>query len=397
MAHLREAREERKEKSKKVFLTPLIRSGRAPRDYFEELLSFAGVSIGGSRPWDMHVNDPGLFDRVVAKGSLALGEGYMEGQWECDSLDGLFHRVLSARLDERVGKSFRELWMLIRSLATNAQKGRRAYKVGEYHYDIGNDFYMGMLDVRLAYSCGYWSDAESLDASQEAKLDLICRKIDLKPGDKVLDIGCGWGSFAGYAAEHYGAKLVGITVSAEQAKYANERYKELPVEVRLQDYRHLAERFDHIVSVGMFEHVGHKNYRTYMELAERCLNDEGNFLLHTIGRNVSSKSVDPWIEKYIFPNSQLPSPAQITAAVEGLFSIRDWHSFGRDYDPTLMAWHKNFEWNWDDIKGGLDQRFKRMWRYYLLSCAGSFRADDNQLWQILLSKPRKGGEHKNVR
>jgi cyclopropane-fatty-acyl-phospholipid synthase len=376
---------------------PLRKKASNAQQYFEELLGYADVRVNGDRPWDMRVHDSAMFSHVLANGSLALGETYVAGQWDCEQLDGLICRLLRARLEERTGKSLHEVWLAVRARASNPQKGQGAYTVAKRHYDLGNEFYRAMLDDRMTYSCGYWNDAASLDEAQEAKLDLICRKIDLQRGQRVLDIGCGWGSFGGYAAERYGAEVVGITVSVEQAQWASERYKKLPVEVRVQDYRDVQEQFDHIVSVGMFEHVGHKNYRTYMELAERCLRDEGIFLLHTIGRNMSTKSMDPWIEKYIFPNALLPSALQITQAAEGLFAVRDWHAFGGDYDRTLMAWHANFERNWPRIRSGLDEGFHKMWRYYLLMCAGAFRADENQLWQIVLSKPGRGQHCCNVR
>jgi cyclopropane-fatty-acyl-phospholipid synthase len=225
-----------------------------------------------------------------------------------------------------------------------------------------------------------------LTAAQENKLDLICRKLDLRPGMTVLDIGCGWGSFMRFAAEYYQVSCVGVTISREQAQWARENSAGLPLEYRLQDYRELNQRFDRVVSVGMFEHVGHKNYRTYMEVAHRCLEDDGLFLLHTIGKNERASTPDPWIDKYIFPNGALPSIGQIGDAADGLFVAEDLHNFGADYDKTLMAWCRNFESAWPRFSAQLGERFYRMWRYYLLSCAGAFRARDIQLWQWVFSK-----------
>jgi cyclopropane-fatty-acyl-phospholipid synthase len=202
----------------------------------------------------------------------------------------------------------------------------------------------------------------------------------------VLDIGCGWGGFAKYAAEKYGATIHGITVSREQVEFANKFCQGLDVKIELKDYRDLNEKFDRIVSIGMFEHVGYRNYRTFMKVVQRCLKAKGLFLLHTIARNTSGKSTDPWINKYIFPRSMLPSAKQITTAAEGLFILEDWHSFGQYYDKTLMAWYNNFTKNWNKLNNTYDERFYRMWTYYLLSCAGSFRARRNQLWQVLFSK-----------
>jgi len=352
----------------------------------QALLDLADVRIDGDSPWDIRVHNQDMYARVLAGGSLALGESYMDEWWDCDALDRFFEKVLTARLDTKVRSRTRLLWAVITARLFNPQRVSKAYEIGRHHYDIGNDLYRHMLDKRMVYSCGYWEHAEKLDDAQEAKLDLICRKIGIKSGQRILDIGCGWGSFARYAAERYGAEVVGITVSEKQVRLGREICKGLPVEISLQDYRDLDEMFDHVVSVGMFEHVGYRNYRTFMEVVHRCLKREGRFLLHPIGGNASVPPCDPWILTYIFPTSMLPSAKQITAACEGLFVLRDWHSFGHHYDRTLMSWYDNFVENWDAIRGKYDRRFYRMWTYFLLSCAGSFRADMNQVWQIVLTK-----------
>jgi cyclopropane-fatty-acyl-phospholipid synthase len=354
-------------------------------------LSLADVEIGGNRPWDLQVHNEGLYQRALAQGSLGLGESYMDGWWDCERLDEFFYRILQADLEDAV-KQWPQALDLVKATLLNLQKPSRAFQIGQRHYDIGNDLYRSMLDRHLLYSCAYWKDASTLDEAQEAKLDLICRKLNLRPGMQLLDIGCGWGGVAKYAAEHYDLKVVGITVSAEQAKYANELCRGLPVEIRLQDYRDLQGRFDRILSIGMFEHVGYKNYATYMRVVRDQLSHEGLFLLQTIGRNRSGTTIDRWIGRYIFPNSMLPSSTQICDAAEGFLVIEDWHSFGADYDKTLMSWFRNFEQNWDHLKKTYGERFYRMWKYYLLSSAGSFRARQNQLWQIVLS-PRgvRGG------
>ncbi|MGK7370008.1 MAG: cyclopropane fatty acyl phospholipid synthase [Candidatus Halalkalibacterium sp. M3_1C_030] len=349
-------------------------------------LESAGIQINGTRPWDVQVKDDRLFEQVVRKGSLGLGEAYMDGWWEAEALDKFFTRVLEAKLEEQFTLKPAYIFEYIKSVITNPQNREKAFEIGDRHYDIGNDLYKIMLDKRMVYTCGYWQKAEMLDEAQQAKLELVCRKIGLQSGQRVLDIGCGWGSFAQYAAEEYGAEVVGITVSKEQVELGRERCKGLPVEIRLQDYREVNEPFDHIVSLGMIEHVGTKNYRTYMETVHRCLDDEGVFLLHTIGSNQSVRTTDPWIEKYIFPNSLLPSIRQLSRAAEGLFVMEDWQNFGAYYDKTLMAWYQNFDAGWDELKSTYSERFYRMWKYYLLSSAGSFRARKNQLWQIVFSK-----------
>ena len=350
----------------------------------EALLQEAGVTPGGGRPQDIEILDPRFHARVLADGSLGLGESYMDGWWQAHSLDAFLGQLLAARLDERVHGSG-EVWDALKAKLFNLQAGQGSYEVGKRHYDLGNDLYQAMLGKRLVYSCGYWRDAGNLDDAQEAKLELICRKLGLRPGMRVLDIGCGWGEALKYAAERYGVEGVGITISAEQAAYASELCAGLPVQIRLQDYHELDERFDAILSVGMFEHVGVKNYRSYFEVARRCLGEDGLFLLHCIGSNVSRERTDPWIAKYIFPNSMLPSAAQISTALEGLFVLEDWHNFGADYDLTLQAWRDNVEAAWPRLDARYDERFRRMWRFYLAASMATFRTRHSQLWQLLLS------------
>ncbi|MBI3337303.1 MAG: cyclopropane fatty acyl phospholipid synthase [Candidatus Staskawiczbacteria bacterium] len=382
------------------------------RQIIESLLEGTGIAINGNNPHDPQIHNENFYSRVLKYGSLGLGESYMDGWWDCDKLDQFFHKILIADLDRRIKKNWVLALKLSLNIIFNPGKKSKAFEIGKKHYDIGNDLYRAMLDKRLTYTCGYWSqpqskrgssmksgkDAKNLNEAQEAKLDLVCRKIGLTRGKKVLDIGSGWGSFIGYAAKKYGADALGITVSKEQKALADKLYKNLPVQTRLQDYRDIInEKFDHIVSLGMFEHVGCKNYRAFMKIAHNAIKDDGLFLLHTIGGNDSISAIDPWIVKYIFPNGMIPSIKQIGKVIEGLFVMEDWHNFGADYDKTLMAWHKNFENNWDKIKSNYGEKFHRMWRYYLLSCAGSFRARKIQLWQIVLSKKGFRNGYKTIR
>lgn len=364
-------------------------------DIFKEALRQADIRIGGKRPWDIRLNTPGALNRVLAKGSLGLGEAYMDNEWDVDALDEFFDHVLKAQLDKKL-KPLAVALLALQAKIFNLQNIKRAWDVGEQHYDLGNDFFQAMLDPRMTYTCGYWKRADNLADAQEDKLELICRKLELKAGMRVLDIGCGWGSFMGYAAEKHGVECVGLTISKEQAAWGAEKYAGLPVEFRLQDYREETERFDRVVSIGMFEHVGHKNYRMFMEVARRCLAEDGLFLLHTIGNNVTQGGTDPWIHKYIFPNGELPSLSKISASAEGLFVVEDLHNFGSDYEKTLMAWHQNFERAWPTFSAQLGDRFYRMWRYYLLMCAGAFRARDIQLWQWVLSPNGVRGGYSRV-
>lgn len=367
------------------------------KNIVQELLSPADIEINGKRPWDIKIKDERFYQRVLSGGGLGLGESYMDGWWECEMLDEFVSRIVYFNVEEKLKKNWKLRVHILKARLFNLSRKSRAFEIAERHYDVGNELYQNMLDRRMVYSCAYWKDADNLDDAQEAKLDLICKKLGLKPGDKILDIGCGWGSLAKFAVENYDVEVVGITVSKEQFSLGSELCRGLPIDIRLLDYRDIDEKFDHIVSVGMFEHVGYKNYRTYMEIVHKCLEDDGLFLLHTIGNNVSEVTTDPWIDKYIFPNSMIPSMTQISAAVEGLFIAEDCHNFGIYYDKTLTSWFQNFTKNWNKVKGLYDDRFFRMWKYYLLSSAGSFRARYLQVWQIVFSKKGVQGGYRSVR
>ncbi|GKX61358.1 cyclopropane fatty acyl phospholipid synthase [Leminorella grimontii] len=357
-----------------------------------ELLQKADITINGSRPFDIQVHNPHFFKRVLQQGSMGLGESYMDGWWDCARLDMFFHRVLRAGLENSIPKRIGDLMRIAGSRLFNLQSKRRAWMVGERHYDLGNDLFNEILDPYMQYSCGYWKTATTLEQAQQDKLKMICEKLQLRPGMTLLDIGCGWGGLAAFAAKNYGVSVQGVTISKEQQKLAQERCRELDVDILLQDYRSLNNRYDRIVSVGMFEHVGPKNYATYFDVASRNLKPNGLFLLHTIGSKETKDNVDPWINRYIFPNGCLPSVANLAHACEKRFVIEDLHNFGADYDPTLMAWHQRFIQSWDKLSARYDERFKRMFSYYLNACAGAFRARDIQLWQVLLSpKGVEGG------
>ena len=350
----------------------------------KKLLADSGVGIGDSDPWDILVHNPAFYRRVALAGSLGLGESYTEGWWDCACLDEMINRLFRSEVVEHAFVP--RIITLLQAGLRNLQTPSRAFQVGQEHYDLGNDIYQAMLDKQMVYTCAYWAEADNLDRAQQDKLDLVARKLSLQPGMRVLDIGCGWGSFARHAADRFGVEVVGITISKEQLELGRERCRGLPVELRLQDYRDVNEQFDAIVSLGMFEHVGHKNYRTYMQMVARCLRDGGYCLLQTIGNNLSRIGTDPWITRYIFPNGEIPSLRQITAALEGQLIIEDVHSFGPDYDKTLIAWRHNFIQAWPELRGRYSERFYRLWTYYLSVCAGTFRARNLQLWQILLAR-----------
>ncbi|VEG90878.1 cyclopropane fatty acyl phospholipid synthase [Legionella spiritensis] len=359
--------------------------------FIQSLLKSIGVEINGQQPWDIQIHNEDIYHRIVSQGEVGLGESYMDGWWDCPRLDMLFERVFRARLDKEIKVPWRVVLTELAANIISFQGKRHAKQAIRHHYDLGNTLFRAMLDTNMMYSCAYYKDATTLNEAQMAKLDLVCRKLQLKPGMNVLDIGCGWGSFAKYAAEQYGVQVTGVTISQQQYEYAVEQCRGLDVEIRLQDYRDVSGVFDRVVSIGMFEHVGHLNYPVFMRKAYHSLADGGLFLLHTIGSNETTSISSEWIRKYIFPNGMIPSMKQVATASESLLVMEDWQNFGAYYDNTLMAWHQNFVTHWDELKTYYDERFFRMWTYYLLGCAGCFRARDLQLWQIVFSKDGVAG------
>ena len=377
-------------------MMPYYKYMKKEKELIIRLAARAGVTVNGSEPWDIQVHNEDFYARVMRNPYLGLGESYVEGWWDCPRLDEFFFKVLRADLDSEL-KNWTMAAHYIKAVIFNYQTKSRSLKVAQEHYDIGNHLYELMLGRSMAYTCGYWKDAKNLDDAQDAKFELVCRKVGLKPGMKVLDLGCGFGSFLKYAAEHYKVGGVGMNISKEQVKFAKESTKGLPLEFQLADYREAKGTFDRVVSIGLMEHIGYKNYKGLFTLARARLADDGLFLLHTIGSNKSTTAADPWTNKYIFPNGHLPSIKQMGGAMERLFVMEDWHNFGAYYDPTLMAWHDNFAANWDKLKGEYDNRFYRMWTYYLLSCAGAFRARNIELWQAVLSKRGVLGGYQSMR
>jgi cyclopropane-fatty-acyl-phospholipid synthase len=351
------------------------------------LLASADIRINGARRWDIQVHDPHFFNRVLASGTLGFGESYMDGWWDCAALDEMCCRAIRAGLEKRFAFRLPNVWALLTALLANQQTLRRSRKVGRMHYDLSNDFFEAMLDPNMQYSCALFDEGDDLASAQLRKLDWICERLRLRPGLRVLDIGCGWGGLARYAARHYGCQVVGLTISREQFRYAQRWCRGLDVEIQLRDYREIiTERFDRVVSVGMVEHVGHKNYRTYIRAAACSLGDDGLFLCQGICGDSSRRHTDPWITRYIFPNSVLPSLARLTRAAEGVFIVEDVKNIGPNYDPTLLAWEENFRRAWPRFADRYGERFRRMWRFYLLSCAGAFRARRLHVFSILFSR-----------
>jgi len=346
------------------------------------LLDKAGIEVNGSKPSSIHVHNEKLWDRVISQQGLGLGEAYMDGWWDCEAIDQMLTRLLEIKVTQELKPGASLIAHVIKSNVLNRQTKNKAASNAKHHYNIGNDLYERMLDPEMAYSCGYWADAKNLNDAQLDKFDLIAQKLHLEPGMRILDIGCGWGGFLRYAAKNYGVTGIGISPADNQIAIARERNGKLPLEYIQQDYRDLTGSFDRIVSVGMMEHVGPKNYETFFDKCISLLNPDGMMLHHTIGSNLTKQATDLFFDRYIFPGGVLPSLSQISSAVEEKVIIEDVHNFGPDYDKTLLAWHKNINKRWKEVPQ-YDERFRRMWNYYLLSSAAGFRARHLQLLQVV--------------
>ena len=360
------------------------------------LLDQAGVPVNGTEPWSLQVHDERLWDRIAAQRQLGFGEAYMEGWWDCDQLDEALTRLVAVDAVSAIRPTPLIVAHMLKSMVTNRQTKALAIKNAQHHYDIGNDLYSRMLGKEMIYSCGYWENATSLDAAQTAKLELICQKLELKPGMRVLDIGSGWGGFLRYAVKHYGVVGVGISLATQQIKVARDRSLDLDLEFLQMDYRDLHGTFDRIVSIGMMEHVGPKNLKKFFVKCQEFLTDDGIMLHHTITSIVSENRNDPFFDRYIFPGGIIPSLTQISKASETKWVIEDVHNFGTDYDLTLMAWYQNINVKWHEIPQ-YDERFRRMWNYYLLASAAGFRARDLQLMQVVFRRPGRFPKYRSIR
>jgi cyclopropane-fatty-acyl-phospholipid synthase len=365
----------------------------AAKDELAALLQAADIEIDGGDPWDIRVHDERFYARALAHGSLGAGEAYMDGWWDVPRLDEFFTRVHAARLERRLVRPAM-LAQVVLSRIRNPQGPALSRRVARRHYDLSNDLYVAMLGATMQYTCAYYgADGAglTLDEAQHRKLDLIASKLHLRPGMTVLELGGGFGGLAHLLAKQHGCRVVSYNISREQVEFARAWCGGLPVEFRLEDYREAASdpaSYDRVVSIGLMEHVGPKNYRRFFEIVHERLAPGGLALVHTIGGNVSKTTTDRWIDTYIFPGGVIPSERQITEAKEGLLVLEDWHSFGPDYDRTLLAWDANFRAAWPALRADprLDERFYRMWRYYLNSTAGAFRARVLNLWQLVLSR-----------
>lgn len=366
-----------------------------------DLLSRAGVGVDGRQPWDLRVLDDRFYGRVAAQASLGFGDSYVDGWWECPRIDELIHRLLSHDLEAELGTDLGVRLQLLKAKLWNLQAPSRSPAVAA-HYDLGNEFFERVLGKTVMYSCAYWRRAGDLDAAQLAKIELVANKLDVVAGDHVVDLGCGWGALAEHLATTRGCRVTAVTISPAQASYVRRRCAGLPVDVIEADYRDprvvAAGPYDKIACVGMMEHVGRKNYRSFLALCARLVKRDGLCLVHTIGTSVTTDVTDPWIERRIFPGSVLPSVVDVARAAEGQLTLEDWHSLGADYDRTLLAWHDNFAAYAASGELRRGERFERTWRYYLLSFAGCFRTRRTiQLWQMVFSRDGKQGGYASIR
>ena len=362
------------------------------RGTVEALLEQADVRTDGRRPWDLRIHNERFFRRVLAHADLGFGESYMDGDWDCDRLDELSARLFAADVDRAAARPIDIVNAAIARMVTRQTPVQVRRRVAP-HYDLGNDLFEAMLDERyMVYTCAYWrGGAQTLEEAQEAKLDLVCRKLTLERGMRVLDIGCGWGGLARFAAERYGVKVVGVTLSRQQAELGSTRAAGLPVELLVQDYRDVKGQFDRVVSIGCLEHVGHRNHRRFFEVVRSRLAPGGYAMVHSIGVCRSVTRAGRFLDKYVFPLVNLPSIAQIGRAIDGLFVLDDVHNIGTDYDRTLMEWNRRFQRAWPRLQAGYGQRlggrFKRMFEFYLLTSAGFVRSRRAQVWQMVLTPP----------
>ncbi len=347
----------------------------------QELFALAGIKINGDQPCDIQVRNNAAFVRLFGYGSLGWGEAYVDGYWDCEQLDDFVCRCLIANLTGHFRPS--DFLLFLRARLLNRSFPTLAVPK---HYESGIELFEKMLDQRLIYSSGYWKNATTLNEAQEHKLDLVAEKLGLKAGMKVLDIGCGWGGAIRYFAERYKVSGLAVTTSKNQYDVACQTCKDLPIEIRLHDYREVSEQFDCSYSIEMLGHLKPKHYKHYFQFVNRTLREGGSHLVQVAGSSMRAVRSDPWVQRYIFPGGYVPAPSQLIAAAQASLNLEDWQILTKDHDQTFMAWHENLSAAWKDFEEEVDERTVRMWRYYLLSFAGVFRSNASQLWQIVFSK-----------
>jgi cyclopropane-fatty-acyl-phospholipid synthase len=351
--------------------------------------------FGSGRPVAVEVASRDLFRRLLWRPRMGLGESYVAGDWTADDLPRLFEILIetveSWRRDSRFARLER-----FRPHVSPRQGLRRARRNIGYHYDLGNDLYRLFLDESMTYSCGIWADGDTLADAQRRKLRRVCEKLALGPDDHVLEIGCGWGSFALTAAGEFGARVTGLTISEQQFALAQERVAVAGlsdrVEIRLQDYRTLEGSFTRIASIEMLEAIGHAQLPVYFSACDRLLAPGGRACIQVISmpdeRYERYRRHDDWIRRYIFPGSLLPSAEAIERAMRGTsLRLAGLEDIGPDYAPTLRAWRERFLSRLDDVRRlGYGERFVRTWEFYLAYCEAAFRTQSIRDLQLVLDR-----------
>ncbi len=359
----------------------------------------AGIRFNESGELNIQVNNAQFYRRAALLGSLGFGESYADGQWECDHLDKVIARILLYSVNR---SGLAHIGIQLRSMLFNRQSVLRSKRVARQHYDVDTTIFELMLDPYLQYTCGYFANTDNLDQAQIDKMAMIIQKLCLKPGDSLLDIGCGWGGFARFAAENFGIKVSGLSISQSQLAYARTLCKGFDCEFKYGDYRHLHEiypqKFNAISIIGVTEHIGYKNFKNLYKVMRSRLQEGGLALQHSITRMKSTVHVEPFIDRYIFPGGMVPSVEQLAHSMAGEFVLEDVHNFGADYDQTLMAWDQNMKLAQAKIEAmpGFGQRFYRIWSYYLQSCAALFRVRQAQVMQYVLSPQGVPGGYRRI-
>lgn len=340
-----------------------------------------------------YIKDDAVIRRIFSGGhNLALGETYVEGLWDSNDIRKLVIELIKLeRVKMQLGLHALPIFLgevlgklLALFLPSNTLSSSR--KNITYHYDISDDMFQRQLGPTMQYTCAYFHRPDmSLDEAQLAKMRIIAHKLDLRPGMRVVELGCGYGAFAYLLATEFGVHVTGVSLSNDQVAYAKKNFAHSRVDIRLQDYRNVEGVYDRVYSVGIFEHIGRKNYKTYFDKCYDLLAPDGIMLIHTIGWGVSGRwNPNTFMFKHIFPGAEIPHASHMTKKYTDRWHLEDWHNFGKSYSPTAQHWYANLEGS-DEFEA-MDESFKRMWRYYLLGGAAAFDSRRCSLWQLVFTK-----------
>jgi cyclopropane-fatty-acyl-phospholipid synthase len=366
---------------------------KSEKETVETFLNECEIQIDGANQGDIIVKDDRFYSMCINYGELGFGESYMYGYWDSKNLyETLYNGIKNCHKVSYMNLNSIAFNRYFNNMFYNNQTIDKASADVQAHYNKGNDLYERMLDkTNMQYTCGFFQDTNDLETAQIQKLNIIAQKLNLKPGEKLLDIGCGWGNLINFMTTNYGVKGIGITISSEQLKFCKEKYKDNKnAEFLLIDYRNIPDdmKFDKIVSVGMFEHVGKKNFEEYFDIVYKHLNDDGLALIHTMGQQskmINATAHSEWIDKYIFPGGEIPDWEDLSKIISKRFFIHDWHNFGKYYARTFEAWYNNINKRWNEIPN-YNEEFRRMWNFYLVSFIVNFDLCRLLLFQILISK-----------